>query len=124
MKTQSREISRDQWKRFFDETSRHYRGRRVDLLCAHTGKRAHALARAMPFIGCTFESGGSNPPDLVVRAGNNAGHENPHLVTHVIPAPKRVWMRQIVNGGDNAMRIESADGSSFIIEFAADERET
>ena len=77
----------------------------------------------MPFIGCTFESEGSEFPSLVVRAGDSTD-ENPHLVTHVVPTPKRVWMRQIANGGDNAMRIESADGSSLVIEFAAREDET
>ncbi len=123
MKTRSREIAPQEWKRFFDETSRHYRGRSVDLLCTESGKHPHALARKMPFIGCTFESGGSEFPSLVVRAGNSTD-ENPHLVTHVVPSPQRVWMRQIANGGDNAMRIESADGSSLVIEFAAREDET
>ena len=117
METRSREIAPQEWKRFFDETSRHYRGRRVDLFCTESGRHPHALAREIPFIGCTFESGGSTLPSLVVRAGD----ENPHSVTHVVPKPKRVWMRQIANGGDNAMRIESADGSCLVIKFAARE---
>ena len=118
MKTRSREIAPQEWKRFFDETSRHYRGRTVDLLCAQPGHHPHALARRMRFIGCTFESDGSENPALVVRAGNSAD-DNPHLVTHVVPTPQHVWMRQIANGGDNAMRVQSADGSSLVIEFAA-----
>jgi hypothetical protein len=118
MKTRSREISRNQWKRFFDETSRHYRGRTVDLLCEQPGKRARALARDMPFIGCTFEPDDTETPNLVVRAGNLTDG-NPRLVTHVLPTPQHVWMRQIANGGDNAICIESADGSSLTVEFAA-----
>jgi hypothetical protein len=118
MKTQSREISRDQWKRFFDETSRHYRGRTVDLLCEQPGETPRALAREMPFIGCTFEPDDTQTPHLVVRAGDST-EGSPQLVTHIVPAPQHVWMRQIANGGDNAMRIESADGSSLTVEFAA-----
>src|SRR5689334_16728123 len=110
MKTRAREIAPELWKQFFDETSRHYCGRQVDLLWFDVGQRPHTLAKKMPFMGCTFESDGSEKPALVVRAGNSAS-EDPKLITHVIPAPRHVWMRQVANGGDNAMRIESADGS-------------
>ena len=118
MEARSREIAPEQWKQFFDETSRHYFGRQVDLLWFEVGEHPHALATRMPFIGCTFESDGSEMPALVVRAGNSTSN-NPKLVTHVVRAPRHVWMRQVANGGDNAMRIESDDGSSLVIEFSA-----
>ena len=118
MEHRSRDIAKDEWKLFFDHTSRHYRGRTVDLFCrTKPGEVARAVAKNLPFIGCTLESDGANNASLVVIAGN-ASHDDEQLVSHTVRIPKRVWIRQEANGGDNAMGVESQDGSALIIEFA------
>ena len=117
METRSREISKDEWKRFLDQMSRHYKGRAVNLEWKQGAEGARKLARNTPFIGCTLEE---RPPDLAETIDVIAEGAEGELFTHVIEMPKRLWIRQEANGGDNAIGIEARDGSTLVIEFAAD----
>jgi len=118
MDAQSREINRKEWKPFFDRISRHYKGRVIDLEFFEEGKPVHHLGRGLPFIGVTAEGGGGRN-DLAIEV--IAGGTDEQLLTHVVSSPQHVWMKQEANGGDNALGIESADGSTLVIEFAASE---
>jgi hypothetical protein len=118
MDTRSREIAPNQWRIFFDEISRHYRGRCIELLHTSPGQGTRALAKDLPLIGFTLEPNPTGTPTLSICAGSGRGKSC--LVSHVVPGPLRVWMKQEANGGDNAMGIESADGSMLVVEFAGD----
>jgi hypothetical protein len=117
MEFRTRKIDRKEWKDFFDRISRHYKGRVVDVGLIERGKSIRHLGRGQPFIGVTAEGDVSRGNVIVeVIAGGIAED----LFCHVVSSPQHVWMNQEANGGDNALGIESEDGSTLLIEFEAE----
>ena len=116
MTTHTREIAMDEWRFFFDNASRHYQGREVKIELLGPDLGVHVLSQRLPLMGITVEEnpGGGGAEIQIMTGDPEKGN-----VTHVISAPRHVWIEQEINGGDNAIEIESA-GNAIIIELSAE----
>jgi hypothetical protein len=115
MITRTREIAKDEWRLFFDNTSRHYLGREVKVELLGPDLGVHFVARKLPLIGITVEKGANGETEIEIIAGDlERGH-----VSHTVSSPEHVWIEQEINGGDNAIEIESAGGNAVVIELSA-----
>jgi len=111
-----RDIPAEEWSVFLGAISRHYAGRTVEIRLMDPELGVFLVASGLAFIGITFDSAAGEAPTIRVAAGDlNSGH-----IAHDIVHPKRVRMRQEMNGVDNAIEIESSDSPTVLIEFAAE----
>lgn len=119
MTIHTREIAKDEWRQFFDNTSRHYVGREVKIELLGPDLGVHVVARKLPLMGITVEKSAGGSAEIEIIAGDlEKGN-----VTHVISSPQHVWIEQEINGGDNAIEIESAGGNAVIIELSAQKQD-
>ena len=115
--TRTREIAKDEWRQFFDNSSRHYLGREVKIELIEPDLGVDLVVPKLPLIGITVK-GASGDAEIEIIAGDpERGH-----VRHTISSPQHVWIEQEINGGDNAIEIEGADGNAVIIELSASQQ--
>lgn len=111
MKT--REIPRDEWKKFFDNLSQRQEGWEVGLEVFSPDIGDHVEGHHMFLAGMTAEvTDKVDKPDKIeiMMAGRPLNH-----FTHVIAAPTRVDLQQTDLGIDSALRIKAADGTTSLL---------
>jgi hypothetical protein len=83
----------------------------VELLGKDLG--VHVVARQLPLMGITAESrpGGKRVIEVIVGDSPDAH------VTHVIQSPVHVRVKQVGNGEDTALQIESLAGPTVLVDF-------
>jgi hypothetical protein len=107
------EISRGEWAAFFDSFSRRHEGwlATVEVLGEEVG--AQTEARELPLVGVSAElKGGEDDAVSIILGGARGDH-----ITHTVTRPDRVRVEQAEGGADEALQIESADGSRTLLRF-------
>jgi hypothetical protein len=105
------EIPRTQWGDRLDEFSRAHEGWPVALDIVGDLIGAQPEFRLLSLAGVTAEPSGSG------RISITAALSSGGFITHTIGAPVRVFIEQTDAGADNALAIETADGSKAILHF-------
>ena len=106
----TQEIPNYEWVRFFDEFSRRHEGwlSRVEFLPADYGDQIHA--RDLPLAGISVEPDEVAEDQIIIMLGGNADAR----ITHTISKPGRVWLKQNEKGEDEALEIESFEGTALL----------
>lgn len=107
MKT--REIPRDEWKKFFDNLSRRQEGWEVGLEVFSPEIGDQIEGRHMFLAGMTAEVTERGDHIEIMMAGTPSNH-----VTRMISDPILVQLQQTDLGIDSAVRIKSADGTTLL----------
>jgi len=107
----TRQIEPDQWKAFLEEFSRRHQGTVVAIEVADPESGKQSEVRAMPFVGITFETNGSEADTIEVLAGT----ETEDHVEHTIFRPKAIYHKEAAGlisdevNRDEILEITSAD---------------
>ena len=106
----TREIVQSEWKAFFDSFSRQHEGWlvRLDVLGAEIGAQ-HEVVES-PLIGVTSDVPTERTIHVLVGRG-------PEHITHAIHDVVHVRLEQSDEGADAALQIESADGTTTLLQF-------
>jgi hypothetical protein len=108
----TREVPRDEWKRFFDNLSRKQEGWEVTLEVFGPEIGDQIEERHMFLAGITAELTDKDKGDMIeIMIGGKPGDH----VTHTIAAPILVELQQTDLGIDSALRIKSADGTTALL---------
>jgi hypothetical protein len=107
----TKEITREEWKSFFDAFSKQHEGWivTVEVLTSEIGDQEEATR--LPLVGISADVKGASRIDVSV-----GGRADAH-VTHVIDGPERVWVAEREDGILDALEIESGAGRRTIVSF-------
>ena len=108
---QTIEIPRREWTNRLDEFSREHEGWPVSLDVLAESIGAQTEFRQLSFAGVTAEpsDGGTISITVAVPCGG--------FLTHTIHSPAHVFLEADDSGADDALEIESADGTKAILQF-------
>jgi len=112
----TREIPRDQWTRFFDRFSKEHEKWivTVEILGRDIGEQPESSR--LPLLGISAEVKPAKT-NIEIIAGHRDAEPDRH-VTRIVQAPKRVWFKQPQAPADEAIQIESDDGTVTLVTFA------
>ncbi len=99
----TREIPRDEWDSFFDSFSLRHQGWLVTVEVLGADSGAQVEAKQMPLDGISAELKRRGEDIISIFIGRNPQEH----VTHTIHAPERVWLKEIEDGADEVLEIES-----------------
>jgi hypothetical protein len=106
----TQEIPHYEWERFFDEFSRLHRGWLVTIEMLGPDIGDQLQVRNLPLDGIAIEPNEVSEDQIIIIAG-----AQPHArISHTIPSPDRVFLKQNDEGADEALEIESIDGTVLI----------
>lgn len=108
----TQEIPRKEWVRFFDRFSgQHERWlARVEVIGEDVG--AQLEAKDLPLRGISADL-----KDREDTISITLGEKPDNLITHSIQAASHVRLKQTEEGADEALQIESADGTMTLLRF-------
>lgn len=108
----TRDIPREQWVRFFDEFSRRHEGWVVTLEVIGLDIGDQEEANGLPLVGVSADlKDRENRIEIIVGGRPDAD------VTRFITTPKSVWVKESKMPGDEALEVESEDGTKTILNF-------
>jgi hypothetical protein len=112
----TKEIPREEWRKFFDEFSRQHRGwiTTVEVVGGDIGDQEETTR--LPLAGISAEVKASKTTIEIIVGERSVEPET--RVTRIIQAPKRVWFKPPEQPGDEAVEIESEDGRKTLVIFA------
>jgi hypothetical protein len=110
---QTQEISRSEWRTFFDTFSRQHEGwlATVEVLGSDIG--AQEAVHELPLSGVSLSSGGEETEAISIDLGTRPDEH----VSHAISGPTAVWLEQTEEGANAALEIEVADGTKTLLRF-------
>lgn len=109
---QTRDIPREQWIRFFDDFSKSHEGWIVPLEVVGSDIGDQEEASGLPLVGISADvKARENRLDIIVGGRPDAD------VTRFIEKPKHVWVKEPRAPGDEAIEVESEDGTSTLLNF-------
>jgi hypothetical protein len=108
----TREIPREQWIKFFDEFSKKHEGWIVTVEVIGFDIGDQEEANGLPLVGISAD----------LKAGENriaviAGGRIDANVTRIIEKPARVWIKEPKTVADEAVEVESDDGTRTLVSF-------
>ena len=107
----TKEIKKEDWKKFFDELSREQRDAETSVQVLSDEIGAQVLSAGLPFVGLTFdEKGGESKIELIVGKGTE-NHQ-----THNIINPKIVAFES-ADGKLGTLDIEDESQTKTLIKF-------
>lgn len=111
--TQTREIPRTEWKDFFSRFSDQHDDEavKVELIGSEIGAQVEGQDLHLRGIS---PARNAQESDLALELDSVDGK---HL-THMIPKPTHVWLQQAPDKTDEALEIESADGTKTLVRFS------
>ena len=109
----NRQVPRSEWFRFFQEFSRRHEGWLVTVRVLNPRFGSQVEARDLPLEGIVSRADAAGPISLHIGS-RPASH-----VEHEIGAPRQVWLEVSDEGADEALGVESDDGTKTIVEFRA-----
>lgn len=104
------EIHINQWKQFFDETSREKLNwqTKIEVLDAENGTQI--LSEGLPLGGLTFEDkNGQSQIEIIV------GRDTEHHQTHNILTPSKVYFRRVDADSAGTLEIEETSGTKTLV---------
>jgi hypothetical protein len=105
-------VPRVEWPRFFQEFSRRHEGWLVTVRVLHPKLGAQVEARDLPLGGIVASD--AEGPISVLMGGSAASN-----IEHEVAMPRQVWIEASDEGAEEALGVESEDGTKTIVEFRA-----
>ena len=110
--TDTKEIPREEWIKFFDDFSKRHEGWIVKLEVMGQDLGDQEEASGLPLVGISADvKAGENRIEILVGGRPDANF------TRIINSPKRVWYKQPKAAADEAIEVESDDGTKTLITF-------
>jgi len=109
-----REIPNDRWTEDLDAFSREHAGLIVRLLITGGDSRSRTEVRNLPLQGVSVDS--TRGASIGIMIGRKPGDH----VTHEISNAQTVEIERSDKGAARALRVRGADGSTAILEIAAE----
>jgi len=109
-----REIPRDRWIEDLDHFSREHTGRIVRLLVTGGDGGSRTEVRNLPLQGISVDS--TRGSSVGIMIGRQPGDH----VTHEIPNARTIEIERSETGAARAVRVQGADGSTAVLEIAAE----
>ena len=110
--TQTREIPRTEWRDFFSRFSDQHDDEVVEVETLGSEIGAQIDGRQLYLRGIS-PARNLQESDLALELDSV---DRQHL-THMIPKPTHVWLKQTPDKNDEALEIESADGTKTLVRF-------
>jgi hypothetical protein len=117
--TQTREIPRTEWNDFFSRFSDQHDDEPVEVQMMGADIGAQIEGRELRLRGIS-PAQNVRESDLALELDSIDGKH----VTHMIPKPTHVWLQQALDKTDEALEIESADGTKTLVRFSTADAET
>jgi Family of unknown function (DUF5335) len=111
----TQEIPSYEWSRFVDEFSRRHEGWLVSIEILNGENGNQMLVRDVPLEGITVDANEVGEDQITIIAGVDP---NAHL-SHTVASPDRIWLKQSAEGADDALEIESFEGTVLITFLSA-----
>lgn len=109
------EIQRTEWANYFRAFSQRNQARPTTLeILSDLG--AQREERRLPLAGISVEASGTEAPRIEVMLGGLSATESDHL-THTITHVRHVRYKLGADGRDEALEIETEDGTRTLLEF-------
>ena len=108
----TREIAREQWNRYFDDFSKRHEGWIVTLEVIGADIGDQEEANGLPLVGISADL-----KDREDRLEIITGGKTNEDVTRFVDTPKHVWVKESKTPGDEAVEIESEDGTRTLLTF-------
>lgn len=108
----TKEIPREQWIGFFDDFSKKHEGWIVTVGVLSTDLGDQEEVNGLPLVGIS-----ADVKDRENRIEIIAGGKPDADVTRIIETPQRVWFKQPQIVGDEAVEVESKDGTKTLVSF-------
>jgi len=105
----NRHVPRPEWRAFFDAFSHRYEGWLVTVRVLHPRFGSQIEASEIPLEGIVAADDAAEISLHLGRAGNSIEHD--------IRSPREVWVEVSPEGAEEAVSVESEDGTKTIIEF-------
>jgi Family of unknown function (DUF5335) len=109
----NRQVPRSEWFNFFQEFTRRHDGWLVTVRVLDPRFGSQVEARDMPLEGIVSAADASGP--ISIHVGSSLER---HL-EHEIAEPKQVWVELSEEGAEEALEIESGEGTRTILQFRA-----
>src|SRR5262245_34897178 len=109
---QTQQIPRDEWLRFFDGFSRRHRGESATVVVMGARLGAQIEANRMPLEGIVAPVEERGPISVFLGAAPPRSN-----LEHEIRDPGQVWVDRSDDGDEEALNIESGDGTKTLILF-------
>jgi len=114
---QTREISKTEWRNFFDRFSLEHQGWTATLEVFGPDIGAQQEGSELPFEGVSVGSHDDDSETIIVAIGKSADDH----ISHTIEKPTRVWLEEASEGAGAALEIESEDQSKTLLRFRSRE---
>lgn len=106
----NRLVPRAEWFSFFEGFTRRHPGWPTTVWLVGPRIGAQVEARALPLEGIVSDRLATN---ISIHLGDSPGRN----VEHAVSRPIAVWLERTDDGGDAALGINSADGTTTLVEF-------
>lgn len=120
MSLQSHEIERKEWEPFMARFSRVHRGWRVsvgvidtEIMRRSMEAEAHTVSEDALFEDLRLDQRAEGDRLALVLGLQTA------FATHAVPEPRRLFVETTEKGEEEALRVDSADGTSLLLRFRA-----
>lgn len=107
------EISRQEWKRFFDDISPKMLERQTKVEVFESEIGAQVLSEGLPLIGFMFEEKADGQGAIEIMLGKESGAHQ----THTISNPNKVFYEQDKDNSDGIIEIEDESGAKTLVQF-------
>ena len=108
----NRLVPRSEWFRFFDAFSRRHRGRTATVHVFGPRVGSQIEARGMPLEGIVSNADGTGPIAIYLGAAPPTAN-----IEHEIDEPRQVWVEFSDDGREEALQLESQDGTKTMLEL-------
>ena len=109
----NRQVPRAEWPGFFREFSRSHENESVTVRIVSPSLGSQVESQGLPLEGIVADAGGHG------RVSINLGRSPEQNVEHEVPEPRQVWVKVSAAGDEEALEIESEDGTKTIVELRA-----
>lgn len=109
----NRQIPRTEWFRFFQDFSTRHEDWLVTVRVLNPRLGSQVEARDLPLEGIVADPAGKQPISI------HLGRDPRDHIEHEISDPVQVWVELADNGAEEAIDIESVDGTKTILQFRA-----
>ena len=110
---QTREISRENWKDFFDQFSQDHESWLATLEVFGPDIGAQQEGSELPFEGITVSSANDEAESITLMLGSSGDDH----VSHTVEKPTHVWLEQTNEGTSAALEIEAEDDFKALLRF-------
>ena len=108
----TREIPQDEWKSFLDTFTEQHEGWIVTLELLGSDLGDQEQSTRLPLVGIGADvKGRERHIDIIVGGRPDAN------LTHIIGAPRRVWITEHDDRRHDALEVESEDGTRTLVSF-------